>query len=135
MTVRLYIEKSHFDAFYTWLNQIKSGILTTPTCVFSNVSNDLENPLQVTLHPDEYAMIQDTQEDLDILRKNIGKITSFGEASTSEDVRLVKDVIRKSRRYDIEAEVVYTALEVMSEQIDITPGEAMIVAEREWLGN
>jgi hypothetical protein len=135
MTVRLYIEKSHFDAFYTWLNQIKSGILTTPTCVFSNVSNDLENPLQVTLHPDEYAMIQDTQEDLDILRKNIGKITSFGEASASEDVRLVKDVIRKSRRYDIEAEVVYTALEVMSEQIDITPGEAMIVAEREWLGN
>ena len=135
MTVRLYIEKSHFDAFYTWLNQIKSGILTTPTCVFSNVSNDLENPLQVTLHPDEYAMIQDTQEDLDILRKNIGKITSFGEASTSEDVRLVKDVIRKSRRYDIEAEVVYTALEVMSEQIDITPGEAMIIAEREWLSN
>ena len=135
MTVRLYIEKSHFDAFYTWLNQIKSGILTTPTCVFSNVSNDLENPLQVTLHPDEYAMIQDTQEDLETLRKNIGKVTSFGEASTSEDVRLVKDVIRKSRRYDIEAEVVYTALEVMSEQIDITPGEAMVVAEREWLGN
>ncbi len=135
MTVRLYIEKSHFDAFYTWLNQIKSGILTTPTCVFSNVSNDLENPLQVTLHPDEYAMIQDTQEDLEILRKNIGKITSFGEASTSEDVRLVRDVIRKSRRYDVEAEVVYTALEVMSEQIDITPGEAMVIAEREWLSN
>ena len=135
MTVRLYIEKSHFDAFYTWLNQIKSGILTTPTCVFSNVSNDLENPLQVTLHPDEYAMIQDTQEDLEILRKNIGKITSFGEASTSEDVRLVRDVIRKSRRHDVEAEVVYTALEVMSEQIDITPGEAMVIAEREWLSN
>ena len=46
----------------------------------------------------------------------------------------IHDVIREAERKDLVTEVVYSALQIALQMPDITPTEAMVIAEHEWLG-
>ena len=43
---------------------------------------------------------------------------------------MIKEGLRKARREDMELELVYSALVAMKEMPGLTPGEAIIVAEK-----
>ena len=130
MRVRLYIEKKDFNEFYRWINKLKVGDLCSPTFLFSNTDDDFENPLQIILHEDEYSLVRDAEEELE----NMHGLRVQTERVLEDDQRMVKESLINSRRHSLEVQVVNRAIEIaMDTTVDLTPGECMLIAEREFL--
>lgn len=132
LKVNIYIEKDEFDKFFQWINRLNNGILTTPTISYSADSSKFNQPLQLSIEPQMYHLMKDAEKDLDHLKNEYGEMNvSFEPLSLSWELRVLSDVLRNARRYDLEADLAYTALFTMAEVPGITPSEAMIIAERE----
>lgn len=135
MKITIYIEKSDFDDFYKWMNRISLGSYSTPKVKFSNREEDIQDPLKISLDAREYTLIKDVEQDIEEIQKTYGPIDiDFTPECTSNNLLIIQDILRESERKDLQPEVVYTALQVMQQLGDLSPIEALIIAEREWLG-
>ena len=135
MKVELYIEKEEYDVFYRWINRISLGIYSTAPVRFSHRIEDIEDPLKVSLDSREYTLIKDIQTDIEEIQKMHGPIEiDFSPVNTATHLLAIHDVIREAERKDLVTEVVYSALQIALQMPDITPTEAMVIAEHEWLG-
>lgn len=134
LKVTIYIEKIDFDVFFQWINRLNHGILTTNTIKYSTVPEDFATPLQLSLEPGMYHLMTDAENDLHSLKELYGDIDiNFDPMSQSWEIRTIKDILRNARRYDLESEIAYTALLTITEVPSLSPSEAMIIAEREWI--
>lgn len=134
MKVVIYIEKSDFDAFFQWINRLNNGNLCHAPVPYYIEKEEAKEPLQLIVEPEFYNLIQDAEADLEKIQKDFGTMElEYDPTSISWELRTIADILRNSRRLDIEADVVYTALFTAAEVPDISPTEAMIIAEREWL--
>lgn len=134
MKVIIYIEKEDFDTFFQWINRLNHGNLCHSPVPYYIEKTEAKNPLQLIVEPEFYSLIQDAESDLEMIQKKFGEMElEYDPTSISWELRTISDILRNSRRLDIEADVVYTALFTAAEVPDITPTEALIIAEREWL--
>lgn len=135
MKVELYIEKDRFDTFFRWINRISLGIYSTPPVRFSHRMEDITDPLKVSLDSREYTLIKDIQHDIEEIQKSHGPFEiDFSPDNTATHLLAIHDVLREAERKDLVTEVVYSALQIALQMPDITPTEAMVIAEHEWLG-
>jgi hypothetical protein len=136
MKVTIYIEKTDFDEFFVWVNRLNHGILTSAPVKYTIGPEGLKKPLQLSLDPSMYTLIQDAENDIKTLQVAYGELDiKFEPLSKSWELRTIQDVSRNARRYDMEANVIYSALHVMTQVPGISPAEAMIISEREWIGS
>jgi len=134
LKVTIYIERAEFDPFFIWINRLNNGLLTSKPIAYSTASEGFREPLQLSLEPNMYYLITDAESNLQTLEDTYGKIgIDFEPISQSWELRTINDILRNSRRYDLEAQLVYTALYTLADVPGITPAEAMIIAEREWI--
>jgi hypothetical protein len=135
MKVTVYIEKNDFDEFFKWMNRIGLGIYSTPTVKFSHREEDIQDPLKVTLDSREYTLIKDVKKDIEDIQKMHGPLEiDFSPVSTASHLLIIQDVLREAERKDLLAEVVFSAIQVALQLPDISPTEAIVMAEHEWLG-
>lgn len=135
MKVELYIEKDRFDTFFRWINRISLGIYSTPPVKFSHRIEDIKDPLKVSLDSREYTLIKDIEKDIKEIQKTHGPFEiDFSPENTATHLLAIHDVLREAERKDLVTEVVYSALQIALQMPDITPTEAMVIAEHEWLG-
>ena len=135
MKVELYIEKDRFDTFFRWINRISLGIYSTPPVRFSHRIEDITDPLKVSLDSREYTLIKDMESDIKEIQKTHGPFEiDFTPENTATHLLAIHDVLREAERKDLITEVVYSALQIALQMPDITPTEAMVIAEHEWLG-
>ena len=134
MKVSLYIEKNDFDGFFVWMNRLKSGVLIPPPVHFTHRKGDINDPLQVSLDPDEYNLIQDIESNLEYIQEIWGNLDiQYDPQPLNEDKVLMNDILRNAQRYDIGVDVVNTAIELAMQIPGITPLEALIISEKEWI--
>jgi hypothetical protein len=134
MKVTVYIEKNDFDEFFKWMNRISLGHIASPPVRFSHCSEDIKDPLRVSLEAREYTLIKDVERDIDDIQKTYGPFEiDFSPESTSSHLLIIQDILREADRQDLKNEIVYTALQAALHIPGITPAEAMVIAEREWL--
>lgn len=135
MKVELYIEKDEYDIFYRWINRISLGIYSTAPIRFSHRIEDIKDPLKVSLDSREYTLIKDIQTDIEEIQRTYGEIEiDFSPVNTATHLLVINDIIREAERKDLLTELVYSALQIALQMPDITPTEAMVIAEHEWLG-
>ena len=136
MKVSIYIKKSNFDNFYRWIQQLNLGMLSTPTVEFSHIQNEIEDPLRVTLDSREYYLITDAKEDLKEIEKIYGPMAiNYEPGNDKVHLQRIKEAMRNADREDLTLELVYMSLAIMKDLPDITVSEAIIIAERNLLGN
>jgi hypothetical protein len=134
MKVTIYIEKNDFDEFFKWMNRIKLGLFSTPKVNFSHRHEVIADPLRITLDEREYTLIKDVEKDIKDIQSAYGPIEiDFSPESTVNHLLVIRDVLRESERNDVAAEVVFTAIQAAQQVPGISPTEAMVIAEREWL--
>ena len=134
MKVSLYIEKKDFDGFFVWMNRLKSGVLIPPPVFYIHTRNSLRDPLQVYLSPDEYNLIQDAEKNLEDIQEMWGNLEiQYDPRPLNDDKIMMADILRNAQRYDMGVDVVNTAIELAMQIPGITPLEAMIISEKEWL--
>ena len=135
MKVTVYISKKDFDSFFRWIKQLELGILSSPPVNFSHLENDIQDPLKVSLDTHVYYLITDAQEDLKQIDSSIGPFSIDYEPDSEEyHLQVIKEGLRKAKREDLELELVYSALAIMRDLPNITPSEAIIIAEKTLLG-
>ena len=135
MKVTVYISKKDFDAFFRWVKQLELGILSSPPVNFSHQENVIQDPLRVSLDTHVYYLINDAQEDLKQIDSSVGPFSIDYEPDSEEyHLQVIKEGLRKAKREDLELELVYSALAVMRDLPNITPSEAIIIAEKTLLG-
>jgi hypothetical protein len=135
MKVTVYISKKDFDAFFRWIKQLELGILSSPPVNFSHLENDIQDPLKVSLDTHVYYLITDAQDDLKQIDSSVGPFSIDYEPDSEEyHLQVIKEGLRKAKREDLELELVYSALAIMRDLPNITPSEAIIIAEKTLLG-
>lgn len=134
MKVSIYIEKKDFDSFFTWSNRLSQGILSACPVRYSHTDDGFSSPLHVSLDAKEYASICDVVQDLNEIQEKMGGGEFLFRPEPLESERiLMQGILKNARRYDIDVDVVHTAIEMSKHIPGITPLEALIIAEREWL--
>lgn len=134
MKVTLYIEKRDFDSFFVWMNRLNQGSLQPSPIEYSHIREDIGDPLQVSLNPDEYNLIQDAEKNLEAIKNTWGNLdVLYNPESLENDKIMMADILRNASRYDLSVDVVKTAIELGMQIPGITPLEALIISEKEWL--
>jgi hypothetical protein len=134
MKVNLYIERKDFDNFFIWMNRLSQGLTVSPLTKYSHQKEDIEDPLQISLSPYEYSIIQNCEKNIDVINRSWGTMDVLYQPNFSEgDKLMMSDILRNASRYDLGVQVVNTAIELASQIPGITPLEALIISEREWL--
>ena len=111
MKIIIYIEKSDFDVFFQWINRLNNGNLCHSPVPYYIEKEEAKEPLQLIVEPEFYSLIQDAESDLESIREKFGTMElEYDPTSISWELRTIADILRNSRRLDIEADVVYTAL-------------------------
>jgi hypothetical protein len=133
MKVSLYIEKRDFDGFFIWMNRLNQGVLSSSPVKYSHIKEDIEDPIHLSLFMDEYALIQDTEKNLEDIQKTWGNLDIlYYPESLENDKILMGDMLRNATRHDTLVDLVSSSIELAMYMPGITPLEAMIIAEREW---
>ena len=133
MKVSLYIEKKNFDEFFIWFNRLNQGVILPSPIVYSHKKEDIEDPLQVYFSADEYALIQDTESNIEEIKKTWGNLDILYSPESLENQKiLMGDILRNAKRHDSLVDLVSASIELAMHIPGITPLEAMIIAEREW---
>jgi hypothetical protein len=132
MKATIFLEKKNFDKFLTWMNRLDQGIIIQCPVNYQYQIDGLKDPMQVLIEGDEYAMMQDTEDDINELKDKIGiSETNFIPEPYDADKLLMSGIIKNAARWDLMVDVIYAAIEIAQEVKGITPLEAMIIAERE----
>ena len=133
MKVSLYIEKKNFEEFFIWFNRLNQGVILPSPIVYSHKKEDIEDPLQVYFSADEYALIQDTESNIEEIKKTWGNLDILYSPESLENQKiLMGDILRNAKRHDSLVDLVSASIELAMHIPGITPLEAMIIAEREW---
>jgi hypothetical protein len=136
MKINLYIEKKDFDPFFIWMNRLSQGIIESCPITYSHVKEDIKDPLNVSLTADKYALIHDAEKNIEDIQNSFGSLNILYEPQSIEkDKILIGDILRNATRHDLAVNVINTAVELATVIPGITPLEAMIISEREWLSN
>jgi hypothetical protein len=134
MKLTVYIEKRDFDNFFVWMNRLGQGALQPSPVPFSHKKEDIQDPLQISLNPDEYNLIQDAESNIEAIRNTWGNLDILYSPESLENQKIMMgDIIRNASRYDLTVDVVNTAIELAMQIPGITPLEALIIAERDWI--
>jgi hypothetical protein len=134
MKINLYIEKKDFDPFFIWMNRLSQGIIESCPIMYSHVKEDIKDPLNVSLTADKYALIHDAEKNIEDIQNSFGNLDILYEPQSIEkDKIMIGDILRNATRYDLAVNVINTAVELATVIPGITPLEAMIISEREWL--
>jgi len=133
MKVSIYIEKSSFDTFCVWVNRINQGIISKCPVDYSESNQGFVTPMHLLLTADEYAVIQDIEEDIKHLEDEMGGEMVYTPEPLENDKIVINNILKNAHRHDVEADLVNTALQIIGYIPGITPVEALIIAEREWL--
>jgi hypothetical protein len=133
MKVSIYIEKKEFNTFFVWVNRINQGIISKCPTQYSESSHSFREPVQILLTADEYAVIQDIEDDIKSLETELGGELVYTPEPLENDKIVINNILKNAQRHDVEADLVNTALELIGYIPGITPLEALIIAEREWL--
>jgi hypothetical protein len=134
MKLTLYIEKKDFDNFFVWMNRLGQGVIQPSPIKFSHTKEDIKDPLQIFLNPDEYNLIQDTQSNIEVIQRTWGNLDILYKPESLDNQKIMMgDIIRNASRYDLTVDVVNTAIELAMQIPGITPLEALIIAERNWI--
>ena len=134
MKLTIYIEKRDFDNFFVWMNRLGQGTLQPSPVPFSHIKEDIQDPLQISLNPDEYNLIQDAESNIEAIRNTWGNLDILYTPESLENQKIMMgDIIRNASRYDLVVDVVNTAIELAMQIPGITPLEALIIAERDWI--
>ena len=132
MKVTIYIEKKDFDTFFKWVKRLSLGHLSHPPVDFSHCIDDITDPLRISLDTHEYYLITDAKDDLKQIESLYGQINIQYESDTSEyHLQTIKESLRNAERQDSLVQLVYESLKVMKDLNQVTPAEAIIIAERE----
>lgn len=132
MKIIVYIEKTNFDKFFTWLNRLKQGNIEPSPISYYMSQDELERPLQVLLSPEEYSIIQDTENTIEDIKKEHGNLNIlYSPESLDKDKIIIGDIIRNASRYDLQVDVINTAVELAMAMPGLTPLDALLIAERE----
>jgi hypothetical protein len=136
MKVNIYIEQKDFDKFFVWLNHIKQGAIESAPVDIQTTNENIKDPLMISLNPDEYYLIKDTESNIDNIRNIWGNLDVFYNTQPLEvDKIMINDIIKNAERWEVTADLITTALEIAMALPGITPLEAMIIAERQWLND
>jgi hypothetical protein len=136
MNISLYIEKKDFDNFFIWMNRLSQGVISGPLTKYSHYKDDIKDPLHLSLSKDEYSLIQNCERNLEVINKSWGSIEVLYQPNFPDnDKIMIADILRNASRYDLGVQVVHTAIELAANIPGITPLEALIISEREWLND
>lgn len=136
MKINIYIEKDEFDEFFIWVNRLNHGVLTSKHIEYKTSKDGLKDPLHLSIESDMYILIADAENDLKKIDDEYGDFDlSYDSLSETWELRTIKNIAKNARRHDVEDNVICTALYTMSKIEGITPAEAMIIAEREWINS
>jgi len=136
MKINLYINKEDFDPFFIWINRLSQGIIETCPITYSHKKEDVKDPLNVSLTADKYTLIHDAEKNIEDIQNSFGNLDILYDPQSNEkDKILMADILRNAARYDLAVNVINTAVELATVIPGITPLEAMIISEREWLSN
>lgn len=134
MKLTIYIEKNNFDNFFVWMNRLGQGILQPSPVPFSHIKEDIQDPLQISLNPDEYNLIQDAESNIEAIKNTWGNLDIlYTPESLNNQKIMMGDIIRNASRYDLTVDVVNTAIELAMQIPGISPLEALIIAENDWI--
>lgn len=133
MKVSLYINKNDFDKFFVWMNRLNQGIIIPCPVEYSHEKEDLVCPLHISLSPDEYNLITDTEKNIEDIQNTWGNLDILYHPESLENQKIVMgDILRNATRYDGLVDLVSASIELAMHIPGITPLEAVIIAEREW---
>jgi len=136
MKINLYIDKQDFDPFFIWMNRISQGIIESCPIMYSHIKEDIKDPLNVSLTADKYALIHDAEKNIEDIQNSFGSLDILYEPQSLDKAKImIGDIIRNSLRHDLAVQVMNTAVEIAMAMPGITPVEAFIISEREWLSN
>lgn len=136
MKINLYIDKKDFDPFFIWMNRLSQGIIESCPIMYSHIKEDIKDPLNVSLTADKYALIHDAEKNIEDIQNSFGSLDILYEPQSLEkDKILIGDILKNATRHDLAVNVINTAVELAMLMPGITPLEAMIISEREWLSN
>jgi hypothetical protein len=132
MQATIFLEKNNFDKFLVWLNRLDQGIIIPCPIQYQTRIEGLTDPMQVLMDGDEYAMVQDAEQDITNLKVKMG-ITDvhYTPEPYDADKLLMSGILKNAERWDLAVDVVSAAIEIAQQVKGITPLEAMIIAERE----
>lgn len=132
MDVNIFLEEKDFNDFLVWMNRLEQGVIFPCPVKYYNTPNNLKNSLQLTLDADEYAMLKDAETDINDLMERLGiSDIKFKPEPYDSDKLLISGIIKNAERWDLSIDVIMAAIEVAQKIKDITPLEAMIIAERD----
>ena len=133
MKVSLYISKNDFDEFFIWLNRLNQGITVPCPVKYFYEKNDVESPLHLSLLPDEYCLITDTEKNIEDIQNTWGNLDILYYPESLENQKVVMgSILRNAARYDGLVDLVSASIELAMHMPGITPLEAVIIAEREF---
>lgn len=135
MRMSLYIEHDELDEFCKWVNRLSQGHIETAPVRFSHKRLvTFTDPLEIQLDANEYAIICDATEEAEKIAEIAGPINiEYSPTDIDWQMSTIRSVIKNAERHNVSANVIYTSLRTMSELPTITPAEAMIIAEGEWI--
>jgi len=133
MKASIYIEKRDFDTFVVWINRLNQGVLTSCPVRYETLAEGFSNPVHLLLDADEYAMLRDAERDLAKLQQCLGGELHFTPEPLETEKILMAGILRNAQRYDAEVDLVNAALEISMRLPGITPLEALVIAERDWV--
>jgi len=136
MKVNVYVNYTDFDKFFVWLNHLKQGVIEeSPVKVFTQ-KEDIKDPLMISLNPDEYYLIKDTESNIEEIRNAWGNLDILYKTESLEVQKIMmNDIIRNAERWEVGVDLINTALELAMAIPGISPLEALIIAERQWLSD
>lgn len=116
------------------MNRLKQGTLEPAPISYSLSTDDVERPLQILLNPDEFAIIQDAEKNIEDIKKSYGNLSIlYSPESLLHEKIMMGDVLRNAIRHDCLVEVYNTAVELAMSIPGLSPLDALIIAEREWM--
>lgn len=134
MRISLYVEHDDLDNFYRWVNRLSHGHIESPPINFNHKKELFIDPLEIQLLANEYAMITDARDEVAKISEIAGPINiSYSPTDIDWQISTIRNVLKNAERHNLTSEVIYTALTTLKTIPTISPAEAMIIAEGEWV--
>ena len=134
MKINLFIEHKDLGDFYSWVNRLSQGSIENSPIKFSHRIDEFNDPLCIQLNANEYAVILDAQDEAKRIAELAGPIDiKYSTVDKHWQTSTIRNVIKNAERHNVIVEVVFSALNTMIEIPSITPAEAMIIAEGNYI--
>jgi hypothetical protein len=134
MRISLYIEHDDIDSFYKWVNRLSQGHIESPTVKFDHKKECFKDPLEIQLSANEYAMMCDARDEVKRISEIGGPINiEYSPRDRDWQISTIRNILKNADRHDLSVEIIYSAIMTVAELPTLSPAEAMIIAEGEWI--